>query len=1039
MLQRWKRWLIIMGTLLGLVAAYALFGFVALPKLIQAVVLPKVSANLAGSVKTSEVRFNPFSLTLKTRQLVLADAAGIELASIGEAVIDLQGWNSLTRKALIASADIAAPRVLVAIDKDGKLNFSQLVPPSSQEEKPSTSVFPFLIESLNLSQGTVSLQDRANGRTIDVQWAPVDLQLSKIGSAASEPGSYRLTLASPQAGKLEAQGNLVLFPFSLKSDLALNDLNLAHFATYLSLPAAYQLTSATGSLKGHIQGGAAGDAPDWTVDGTSVELKRIGVNQDGKPLAQIDSISLTGLGYRLSQQQVLAASLAVKGFDLGKAPAPAASEPEQTPTPNDPAKAAPRKPAVPESGNPRLGSLRVDKIDAGIAARTVHVGAVELQGAFVKAERSKEGQVAVAGLPVPAKPSDAPASAAAPPAAEQAKAPSWTAKIGEIVLKDSAIRLEDQSVPQTVSLPIRFNQVSAKEVTTDLTKPIATSLDAVVGENGQVRVSGNVVPKPFSAVLTADVAKIDLSVLQPYLQDTTKIVLLRGDASVRGDVHVNEKAPGAVNFTGSASIEDMITEDRREHREFLSWKRVDVNEIVFDQPPSRLSIREIVMTEPYGRVQIEADRRLNLIDNLEPPGSVRKTAPQKAQGKGEPARKGPAEESTIVIGNLKIVKGRSDFTDLTLKPAPFHSDIEDLEGNIRGLSSQKTAKADIKLDGHIDQISPVHISGQLNPFQPKIYSDIVMSFRDLNLTSLSPYSGKFAGYRIEKGKLDMDLQYKLEDNRMVGDNKIVMDHLELGEKVESKEATSLPVRLAIALLKDSNGRIDLRIPVSGDLSSPKVSIGGLIVSAFTQLITKLVSSPVAILGTLVPDGTKDLDAVNFAVGSSQLSPAEKTKLGKIAAGIKAHPGLSLEIAGEADRKTDPAGVAEQELLRQLLAAKRAEKPGEPEPSSLSDQDYRRLFTKLLRDREPKAPEFKGLLGGPSVLEGPGFEQAKKRYLGTVQTDDEALRRLAKSRGEAVRQFLIKEGGLTNQQIYLLDAKIVEAEDKPAGARLSVSG
>jgi outer membrane protein OmpA-like peptidoglycan-associated protein len=212
----------------------------------------------------------------------------------------------------------------------------------------------------------------------------------------------------------------------------------------------------------------------------------------------------------------------------------------------------------------------------------------------------------------------------------------------------------------------------------------------------------------------------------------------------------------------------------------------------------------------------------------------------------------------------------------------------------------------------VNKYSPVKISGQINPLSEEKYADLVMSFKNFDLTTTSPYSGKFAGYRIEKGKLSLNLKYKVSGDDFSGENEIVVEQLTLGERVESPDATELPVSLAVALLKDSNGNIELDVPVEGDLNDPHFDYGKVVSDAVSKIITNIVSSPFAALGSLVGGSGEELSHIEFEFGSATLRPEQIEKLDKLAKALQERPGLRLEITGRADKEDDRSVLTEIE-------------------------------------------------------------------------------------------------------------------------------
>ena len=229
------------------------------------------------------------------------------------------------------------------------------------------------------------------------------------------------------------------------------------------------------------------------------------------------------------------------------------------------------------------------------------------------------------------------------------------------------------------------------------------------------------------------------------------------------------------------------------------------------------------------------------------------------------------------IQRLRIQNAKLDFTDLSLRPQ-FSAKIYELNGVVTGLSSNRDSRSQIELEGRVDEFGLARIRGVLNPFVPRNNTDVNVVFKNVDMVSASPYSMKFAGYKIAEGKISLDLQYKVRNGQLEGANQIVIDKLTLGERVDSPDALKLPLELAIAILKDSNGRIDLGLPVSGNMNDPQFSYGAIIWKAISNVLTKIVTAPFRALGSLFGISGEKLEAIDFDPGSDRLLPPEREKL-----------------------------------------------------------------------------------------------------------------------------------------------------------------
>jgi hypothetical protein len=387
-----------------------------------------------------------------------------------------------------------------------------------------------------------------------------------------------------------------------------------------------------------------------------------------------------------------------------------------------------------------------------------------------------------------------------------------------------------------------------------------------------------------------------------------------------------------------------------------------------------------------------------------------------------------------------IEDGNMVFADLSLKPK-FMTRIHALKGTVGKLSSDKKTMTDIQLEGRVDQYGTAKISGGLDINDFKRSTDISMVFRNVEMASMSPYSGRFAGRRIKSGKLSLDLKYRIETMRLVGDNKIIVDNLVLGEKVDSPDAVNLPLDLAIALLADANGRIDLGLPVSGELNDPQFSIGPIIWKAFLNVITKAVTAPFRALGSLLGEGAEKFDAVEFDPGQAELLPPEKEKLKKLADALQKKPQLKLVVQGQFSPEIDGLAIKQLNVTRAVLARMGVQpKPDEDlGPLNLGDSKVKGALEKLFEER----------FGAKALDE---LEQAVKR--GEIKPrdteDDAAADKKTKKKGKgfarlwrSTKLYKIVPGAMSPEQSDVLAgelfARLVESDPSPDEALAKLAG
>jgi outer membrane protein OmpA-like peptidoglycan-associated protein len=471
-------------------------------------------------------------------------------------------------------------------------------------------------------------------------------------------------------------------------------------------------------------------------------------------------------------------------------------------------------------------------------------------------------------------------------------------------------------------------------------------------------------------------------------------------------------------------------------------KSFAVQGLALDVGPNALSISEVSLSEPNFKVAISPDGEINVATIL--------TVKDETSKQGETGKKVESLLDKVVkyitfhlqgampisIDTVRVENGALDFSDLFIKPK-FAADAKNLRGSVKGLSSKPSTRADVLLEGLVNKYAPVKISGQINPLSAEKYADLTMSFKNFDLTSTSPYAGKFAGYTVEKGKLSLELKYKVSGNEFSGENKIVVKQLTLGERVDSPDATELPVSLAVALLKDPNGDIELDVPVRGDVDDPHFDFGKVVASTLENALTRVVSSPFTILGSLVGASGENLNNIEFEFGSATLAPEQMEKLDKLAEALSDRPALLLKIEGTADKKKDGKALTEAELQAHLKREKRQQlrRAGEPVPAdaekiSLSSADYQRYIKKLYVTTFQEEPET--LLSAESktssnnassIDSDPVVAAAKERLLQSMAVGETELEALAQKRATQIRDYLIQQEKISEERVVEVSARI----------------
>ncbi|HXX62154.1 MAG TPA: DUF748 domain-containing protein [Bacteroidota bacterium] len=520
---------------------------------------------------------------------------------------------------------------------------------------------------------------------------------------------------------------------------------------------------------------------------------------------------------------------------------------------------------------------------------------------------------------------------------------------------------------------------------------------AVLNGGGTLSAKGTLSMEPRRAELDLAIAGTPLTALEPWAERYSRAEILGGTYGLSGKLTYAAKGKSSdIRFHGSFHSEHGRIADPELQQDLLRWDRLDARNVDYRTLPASLHIDEIVASRPYVRVIVGPDRTLNLQHiRIGDTTSL--------------AVRDTLQETLTTIGRVNLKEGSMNFADFSLSPN-FDIGIQQLQGTITGLSSKQLERADVNLTGRVDNYAPVTIQGEINPLSDMAFTDITMRFEGIDLSTFTPYFSKFAGYKIERGKLTLDLHYKLNKRHLDAENKVVLNQLTLGDKVDSPDATSLPVKLAIALLKDSKGIIDLDIPISGSLDDPEFSIFPIILKVLMNLLWKMVTAPFALLGALFGGGGDDLQYVLFEPGVDSLTSDQHGKLEALAKGLIERPALQLQLRG-ASSPTEDRTVLAQHAVDSRIG------PGVTHPIGRSEE--KRIF-EVYRQTFKAEPE-KLLLsdGGDGQPRDSLLTQlAYQRLLDSVRISDNDLRALADRRAAAVMRYLSQHSGIDPARIFL---------------------
>ncbi|QXB28660.1 DUF748 domain-containing protein [Aeromonas sp. FDAARGOS 1405] len=904
---------------------------------------------------------------------------------------DLQA--SWQQKGVVLSAvTLTKPVVLLQrlADKKGdvRLNLTDalatLLAPAPSSE-PETASAPLLVDiaSVNVTDGHVRYQDQR--KESEPGWLPplslekVTLKLDNLRTEANHPTAYQLSAAINGKSSLAAHGKLDVMSGMGQGKVSLKQVELKPFAPlwapYLKLDLA----------KGHAN--------------AEVEYQL----KEGKQgvLWQLSKGKLTLDNWQLKKH---------KGDEFA-----------------------------------RFGQLALSELAVDGQKQSLQIGKMTLQQPLLKATLNPQQELDLADLLIeqaPAKPvkgahtANEVANNAAPKSAQQAKtagnskkhAPDkpWQWQIKQILIDKGALTLTESSSGKPQARQLSGLKLVLGPLGSKGEQPSKLTLATQFNQSSPLAFDGQLTLTPFT--LSGDINQqgLPLTLAQPYLADLVRIKVQSGLLSSKSRLDLATTAQGDLSkltLQGGLDINGLKVVDRADNQRLLEFNTLALTGLTYDGISQQMRIKDIALNKPFARIEINEDGTTNLQQLL---------LPQPAATKGTHATAGSkAPDFRFTIDQLRTEQGNLRFADRSLSQ-DFVADIASLGGQSRHISNIPGQRSDLAFNGKVDRYAPVTIRGGTNLLVANPILDIAVAFHNLELTTFTPYSGTYAGYAIDKGQLSMKLHYKLEGNRLEGDNDITIKKLQLGEKIKSDQAKDLPLGLAIALLSDANGVIQMNLKVKGDLDQPDFSIGNIFWDVLGNTLSKAITSPFSLLASLA-DGTEDLDELPFLPGDPDLTPTQQEKLVKLAQALKDRPKLSMNIRGKVNFNEERPILQRQKLERVLakLTGNQADLDLLEQDPALQEalaQAYEERFGEDLEDLADRLhlDEESAALRAQAVI------LLRDQQLITAKS----LRNLAMRRAQNTKEFLVDSQGIAPERLFVLDSQVKE-EDKEAKVILTL--
>jgi uncharacterized protein involved in outer membrane biogenesis len=924
---------------------------------------PKMAVKLTGSVQASKVR--------------MADRAGQDLLAYERLKIDLADVRPLDQVVRLSQVELTAPVLSATRNAAGQINLAQLASPAAAA--------PAAAAAASAASRPAS---------------------ASTGKAAARPWTVEV------AHTLVRGGTLRWADQSTRPAAALEAREFTLDAKDLALPWAHPVTF-EGGFK--LQDGSLafkGEATDQKAQ-VQARLNALALPLAAPYLAQVLEPTVAGqLTGDIGVQWAAADARAATGVTLTAGPLAL----EQLALRQGKAQLA------------SLGRLELKGLQLPLDQRTATLESLAITQPRITVDRDAEGRWMFERW-MKAQPAAGESAAAAPAAA----AP-WVLRVADFALQGGAVSLADKAQARPVALELSSLGITAKNLATDGSKPEAFKLSAQVaagkGAPGKLDYQGTLALQPLATQGRLDATRLPLHALDGYLASQLSIELLRADVGFKGQVAFSQGDKGAsLRLAGDAAVDDLQANstsastpktEAQVGEELLAWKNLSLRGVELATAPGtapRLSVKETSLADFFARITINEAGRINLGDIAKTPAEAQ-AANAASAAKSTPPAPVPAASAAsaavaaappdplapvVQFGPVSLVNGKVLFSDFFIKPN-YSADLSELTGKLSAFSSEAPGGApvlaDLELRGKAEGTASLEVTGKLNPLAKPLALDIAGKVRDLELPPLSPYAVKYAGHGIERGKLSVDVAYKvLPSGQLTASNRLVLNQLTFGEPVAGAP-NSLPVKLAVALLADRQGVIDLDLPLSGSLNDPEFRVGPVIWKIIVNLIGKALTAPFSLLANALGGGD-ELSTVAFAPGSATLTPEAQQNLGKVVKALTDRPNLRLTVTGQASLQAEREGLQREHLQQLVLAERRRASPAAAAPVQAAE--YPALLKEVYRRAD--IPKPRNLVGLARELTVPEMEAL---LLANQPATEAMAQELASQRGQAVRSYLLAQ-------------------------------
>ena len=976
-LQRFRRWLIAVGVAVSML----LFGFFGLPPIVKAQAIKQLSARLGRAVTIERIRLNPLVLSVTIEGFAIAEpkpSAG-EFTGWRRLYVNLDSWALFTGEIRFQKIVLDGFTARISRAQNGAFNFADIVErftKSGEDNGASTGASPVAVvrakplpvaasvmkarplrvavDELAVTNARVSFDDVSGQRPFSSVVGPLTFNLKKFRTVGDAMAPFAFEAVTAVGERFAWKGTLSADPLKSEGELALSNIDLVHLSPYF-----HQF------IRGELRSGLVDVSGRY-----GFEFK------DGGPALTLSDGSFALREVRFGAPGVEADAFALKRFAITGAAADSVT-------------------------------------------RKVAISKIAVEGVQLKVTRDAEGIDLLRLIaPVPASAGGA-ASATASVTATTAVSATGTAEatpslpaitLAEFSLSGVQVDVTDLTTPRRAEHRVEDITLTLRDIDSlNLAKPLPLSLVVQLPQEGRIALIGTASPQPLAAALEVTLARVPFANVSPYVESFLNIRLSGGVLRTQGTATLRD---GTVTFAGDLGVAGFAAVDGKLAQDFVKWTDFAVTGIRMSSAPLAFHADEIRFVEPNAVLRVEADGTINALKAAGSPradvaagagtaaGADVKKASEPAGKVSAPGQSPESPMPVVTIGRFAFEKAVFRLEDRSIKPAA-RGGITDFTGSITGLSSDALGRADVDLHGKVDGVAPVSISGKLNPLGKPAFVDVAVNFQGIDLQpGAGPYIRKFVGRELTRGNLNIAVKAKLEDRTLDTHNVVTLDQFYLGAKTDSPVATKLPVGLALALLRDTDGKIVIDLPIKGSIDDPDFKVGHVVVRVLVNILTKAATSPFSLLGAAFGGGGEELGWQDFAEGASALDASSLKKLQTVAKALGSRPALTLDIVGAYDSVRDLDALRRERLERQLRVAaweqRRLLDPATPPAEAIEITPGQRLalMTKLYLVNFPLAVgaavprvvtgEGADRVEVPLIVPAPSADDGGRHHLGRLQ-------------------------------------------------------